>query len=99
MLLEKNSQYRDKCDYCGCKHKRCKQNCPALGKICDKCGGKKHFKVVCRSKDNGSKSRKRSDRTNGKCKHRCNVHEINEDCHNDNGIEDLTDQVQSLFYH
>lgn len=29
------------------------------------------------------------------------VHEIgNEDCHNDNtGIKDLTNQVQSLFYH
>ena len=95
--IRKNSQ-NNKCDYCGCKHKRGKQNCPALGKTCDKCGGKNHhFKVVCRSKDEGSKSRKRSDRT--KCKHRCDVHEINEDCHEDNRIEDLMDQVQSLFYH
>ena len=34
-----------------------------------------------------------------KCTHRCNIYEINEDCHDDdNSIGDLTDQVQSLFY-
>ena len=26
----------DKCDYCGCSHKRGKWNCPAFGKNCDK---------------------------------------------------------------
>ena len=31
-----------------------------------------------------------------RCSHRCNVHEINEECHDD--IGDLTEQVQSLFY-
>ena len=97
--IRKNSQYGDKCDYCGHSHKRGKQNCPAYGKICDQYGGKNHFRVMCRSSE-GSKLRKRSDRTSDrKCKHRCNVHEITEDCHDDNGMDDLADQVQSLFYH
>ena len=63
-----------------------------------------HFKMVCRSSEGSNfklKSRKRSDRTNGrKCAHRCEVHEIR-DCDDDDntGVEDLTKQVQSLFYH
>ena len=32
---------------------------------------------------------------NGKCTHKCRVHEINE-CQND--MEDLSEQIQSLFY-
>ena len=88
MLLGKNSQEG-------------KQNCPAYEKNCDKCGGKNHFKAMCRSSEGSKdKSRKGSDRTSGrKCTHRCNVHEISEDCHDDNGMDDLADQVQSLFYH
>ena len=31
-------------------------------------------------------------------KNRCCVHEI-EECHDDSWIEDLNEQVQSLFYH
>ena len=30
--IRKNSQYGDKCDYCGHSHKRGKQNCPAFRK-------------------------------------------------------------------
>ena len=37
-----------KCDFCGWHHRGGKQNCPAFGKICDKCGGKNHFKTVCK---------------------------------------------------
>ena len=36
-------------DFCGRNHKKGKKNCPAFGKICDKCGGKNHFKNVCKS--------------------------------------------------
>ena len=99
--------HRDLCAYCGHSHKRGKRNCPAYGKTCDKCSGKNHFKTMCkgRSTDSGSKSESRCDsrRSHGanrknKCSHRCNVHDIDieEECHDD--MEDLTDQVQSLFY-
>ena len=100
--IKRNSkgQYRDKCDYCGKNHKRGKQNCPAFRKKCDRCGGMNHFKTVCRSSEGSNfKLRKRSYRTNGrKCAYRCKVHEI-EECHDNNSVEDLIDQVQSLFYH
>ena len=33
-----------------------KRNCPAFGKTCDKCGGKNHFRTVCKSKESESKS-------------------------------------------
>ena len=41
---------RGNCDFCGQSHKKGKKNCPAFGKICDNCGGKNHFKNVCKSK-------------------------------------------------
>ena len=91
-----------KCDYCGWSHRRGKRNCPAYSKECHKCGGKNHFRTVCKSNDRKSESKCDSRRPNGarkksnKCSHRCNVHEIKE-CQND--MESLTEQVQSLFYH
>ena len=35
-----------------------------------------------------------------RCSHRCNVHDIDieNDCHDDNSVDDLADQVQPLFY-
>ena len=71
------------------------------GKTCDKCGQKNHFKTVCKSSEGSMHkhdSRKRCDRAKGKYTHRCNIHEINGDCHDDDMVEDLMDQVQSLFY-
>ena len=103
---------RENCDFCGQSHKTGKQNCPAFGKICDKCGGKNHFKNVYKYEKSGSSRRHGSDRdkshrTKGKCIHRCDIHEV--DCcddssKNSNSTEstdmgDLADQVQSLFYH
>ena len=88
--------YRDfksqqKCDYCGWSHRRGKRNCPAFGKTCHKCGGKNHFRTVCKSKESESKHySRRSDRTKRK-----NINDI--ECQDD--MEDLTEQVQSLFYH
>ena len=96
---------------CDQHHRRCKQNCPAIGKNCDRHGGKNHFKTVCkseklRSRQGSDRSNDRSCRTKGKCTHRCDIHDVeccddsSENC-TDNGtaMEDLTDQVQSLFYH
>ena len=93
------SSQGEKCDYCGHSHKKGKQNCPVFGKTCNSCGQKNHFKVMCRSKDEGSKYEPRKCRPDRakKCTHRCDVHEITE-CQDDT-MEDLTDQVQSLFYH
>ena len=102
----RSSQNGSKCDYQGQHHKKGKQNCLASSKTCNKCGQKNHFKAMCRSSEGlryeskCESKRQRSDRTSKKCTHRCNVHEINEDCHDDNtGMEDLADQVQSLFSH
>ena len=30
-IRKKNSKFGDRCEYCGCSHKRGKQNCPAFG--------------------------------------------------------------------
>ena len=75
-----------------------------LVKLCDKCGGKNHFKNVCKSAKSGSSRRSESDgdrscRTKGKCTHRCDIHEI--DCCDDSpenstestDMDDLADQV------
>ena len=94
----KNSQFYLDCKFCGRSHN--KGECPAFGKLCNACGGKKQFKAKCIGKrSDRTNGRKRSNRTNGrKCTHRCNVHEI-EECHDDdNSVENLMDQVQSLFY-
>ena len=83
----------DRCYYCGHNHKRGKQNCLEFGKTCDGCGQRNHLKAMCRSKDQGLKHG--SKKTSKKCTHRCYIHEMNE-CHD--YMEDLQDQVQSLFY-
>ena len=110
-IKQKFSREGKSCDYCGRNHKRGKQNCPAFGKICDKCGGNNHFKNVCKSDKSGSSRRCGSDRdrsckTKGKCTHRYDIHEVDccddssENCTNEStDMNDLTDQVQSLFYH
>ena len=38
------------CKYCGRKHIRKKEDCPAWGKSCSKCGMQNHFAVKCRKK-------------------------------------------------
>ena len=80
------------CKYCGKSHNR--GNCPAFSKKCGKCGKENHFKAVCKSgsgldKRDNSKHRPRA---KGKKK----FYEVNEE---EKGVmDDLTDQVQSLFY-
>ena len=38
------------CKYCGGKHIRKKEDCPAWGKSCSKCGMQNQFAVKCRNK-------------------------------------------------
>ena len=79
--------------YCGKSHN--KGNCPAFGKKCQKCGKDIHFKSVCKSSgtDKCEPSRHRP-KQKGKGKR---FHEINEQ-NNDGVMDDLAEQVQSLFY-
>ena len=77
------------CKYCGKSHNR--GNCPAFGKKCQKCGRENHFKAVCRSGNDGKRDHSKPRYKGRKGK---KFHEINED----GVMDDLTDQVQSLFY-
>ena len=94
-IRNKSTRYVCDCDKCG--HSHGKRDCVAFGKECHKCGGKNHFRKMCRSKGSSKAESKCDSRraSNGSCSHKCRVHEINE-CQND--MEDLTEQVQSLFY-
>ena len=80
------------CKYCGKSHNR--GNCPAYGKKCQKCGRENHFKAVCRSgegkRDHRDFSKSRQKKSKGK-----KFHEVNEE---DGVMDDLSEQVQSLFY-
>ena len=42
----------------------------------------------------------RKNQGKNRCLHRCNMHDIDieNDCHDDNSVDGLVDQVQSLFY-
>ena len=96
--LSKYTRKISDCNFGG--HTHGKGECPAFGKECHKCGGKNHFSKKCRS-SKGSKyeskhDSRRPNRVNGKCSHKCRVHEVIEECHDD--MEDLNEQVQSLFY-
>ena len=79
------------CKYCGKSHN--KGNCPAFGKRCQKCGKDNHFKAMCKSnegrRDHRDHSKPRQKKGKGK-----KFHEVNED----GVMDDLTEQVQSLFY-
>lgn len=37
-----------KCKFCGSRHEFAKGVCPALGRKCNRCGGKNHFEKVCK---------------------------------------------------
>ena len=83
------------CKYCGKTHN--KGNCPAYGKKCQKCGCDNHFKAVCKSgsQNEGSPKRDHSKQRfkKGKGKKFDEVSKANE-----GAMDDLTEQVQSLFY-
>lgn len=45
-----NSQTELDCKFCGRKHERKKERCPAWGKKCNKCGNQNHFASCCTKK-------------------------------------------------
>ena len=77
------------CKHCGKSHN--KGNCPAFRKKCQNCGMDNHFKAVCKSSDKCDSSKHRP---KGKWKKK--FHEVNEQ--NNGVMDDLAEQVQSLFY-
>ena len=79
------------CKYCGKSHN--KGNCPAVGKNCQKCGKDNHFKSVCKSGTEKCEQSRHRPKHKGKGK---KFHEVNEQ--NDGVMDDLAEQVQSLFY-
>ena len=98
-----NTDYTD-CKFCGKSHD--KGRCPAYGKVCNNCGRKNHFESKCMSKSNLDRPKKRTKFSQkcGKCGHK-KVDSIEYDHESDNSdsdskeMQDLTEQVQSLFYH
>ena len=80
------------CKYCGKSHN--KGNCPAYGKKCQKCRKENHFKAVCKSNEGRRDHRDHSKPSQKKGKGK-KFHEVNKE---DGVMDDLTDQVQSLFY-
>ena len=64
------------CKYCGRRHERKKEKCPAFGKTCNKCGGKDHFSNVCQQQIQPcNKTPSRSNLQQSKLR----VHELHED--------------------
>ena len=107
-VKKKKVRFQKDCDYCGCSHD--KGNCPAFGKTCNRCGRKNHFAKKCKQNDSDSKScnRPRSKGDYDKCKscgkskkdfHSVEMDSDCEGCSSGNQMEDLMEQVQSLFYH
>ena len=101
-----HTDYTDR-RFCGKSHNKGK--CPAYGKVCNRCGRKNHFESKCRSSQGSNLER--SGKTKGKFSHKCGkcghkkVDYIECDHESDNSdsdskeMQDLTEQVQSLFYH
>ena len=64
------------CKYCGWRHVRKKEECPAFGKTCHSCGGKDHFSNVCQQQiQPRNKASSRSNLLQSKLR----VHELHED--------------------
>ena len=61
------------CKFCGKKHVRSKEDCPAWGKSCSRCRGKNHFAVKCTKPSKSSRPPKK------KMKTRKPVHAMQED--------------------
>ena len=80
------------CKYCGKSHSQ--GNCPTFGMKCQKCSKDNHFKAVCKSNANSNKHDSSCSRSKKKGKGK-KFHKVTEN----NEMDDLADQVQSLFYH
>ena len=105
-----HTDYSD-CKFCGKAHN--KGESPAYGKVCNRCGQKNHFESKCRSSQGSKSSSERSGKTkfSHKCDkygHSKRVDCIEYDHDSDSSddskeihssrIQDLLEQVQSLFY-
>ena len=101
-----HTDYSD-CKFCGKSHD--KGQCPAYGKVCNNCGRKNHFESKCQSASRSNSDRPRGSKSKsfhkcGKCGHKkvdCVEYSQEESGESDSdskGIDDLTDQVRSLFY-
>ena len=53
-VKKKKVRFHKDCKYCGCSHD--KEDCPAFGKTCNRCGRKNHFVKKCKQNDGNSKS-------------------------------------------
>ena len=53
--LRQGTEGESECNECGWKHGRLRQDCPAFGKICLRCGGRNHFARSCRWRRNGER--------------------------------------------
>ena len=101
------------CKCCGKAHN--KRECPAYGKVCNRCGCKNNFESKCRSSWGSKSNSERSGKTKGKFSHKCDkcghskrvdCIEYSHDCDSSDDskeihssrIQDLSEQVQSLFY-
>ena len=103
--FKSETDYTD-CKFCGKSHD--KGHCPAYGKVCNNCGRKNHFETKCQSKSKLNSDRPRGSKSYhkcGKCGHKkvdCVAYSQEESGESDsdsNGMKDLSEQVQSLFYH
>ena len=101
--FKSHTDYTD-CRFCGKSHDKGK--CPAYGKVCNNCGCKNHFESKCMSKSNSDRPRRsKSSQKCGKCGHKkvdcieySQESDSSESDSESKGIQDLTEQVRSLFY-
>ena len=75
------------CKFCGKKHVRSREECPAWGKSCSKCGEKNHFADKCTESSKSSRPPKNKTK-------RKPVHTIQEDCSSEEYL--LTVSAESL---
>ena len=106
-VLNTHTDYTD-CKFCGKSHDKGK--CPAYGKVCNNCGHKNHFESKYQSASRSNSDRPRGSKSShkcGKCGHKkvdCVEYSQEESDSSESDSEskemkDLTEQVQSLFYH
>ena len=91
--LSSSSGFVKSCKYCRKSHNR--GNCPAFGRKCQKYGRDNHFKLMCKSGNNRESRHPRPKKGKGKGK---KFREITDEQKNDT-LDNLADQVQSMFYH
>ena len=85
-----------KCKYCGSRHAfKPRENCPAYGSTCDKCGKQNHWAKVCRSRPSspgkyGEKSQYRHKKSSHKGQ-RKGIHMVQQQMQNMDSSSDTSD--------